>query len=84
MKTKLILVSIFAFIVTTNSSAQLLDLIKSKYSGIDSSFDFGEVLQTGYVDSALLLNSVMTYLSANWSYKAIGSPRPPLPVIASI
>jgi glycine oxidase len=42
-----------------------LDLIKSKYSGIDSPFDFGEVLQTGYVDTALLLQSYHSYLLKN-------------------
>ncbi len=42
-----------------------LDLIKSKYSGIDSPFDFGEVLQTGYVDTALLLKSYHSYLKSN-------------------
>jgi glycine oxidase len=42
-----------------------LDLIKTKYSGIDSPFDFGEVLQTGYVDTALLLNSYQAYLKSN-------------------
>ena len=40
-----------------------LDLIKTKYSGIDSPFDFGEVLQTGYVDTALLLKLYHSYLS---------------------
>lgn len=39
-----------------------LNLIKKKYSGIDSPFDFGEVLQTGYVDTALLLKSYQSYL----------------------
>jgi glycine oxidase len=39
-----------------------LNLIKTKYSGIDSPYDFGEVLQTGYVDSALLLKSYHSYL----------------------
>ena len=40
-----------------------LDVIKTKYSGIDSPFDFGEVLQTGYVDTALLLKLYHSYLS---------------------
>ncbi len=39
-----------------------LDLIKTKYAGIDSPFDFGEVLQTGFVDTALLLKSYHSYL----------------------
>ncbi|MGL2995242.1 NAD(P)/FAD-dependent oxidoreductase [Flavobacterium sp. TSSA_36] len=34
------------------------------YSGIQSPFGFGEVLQTGYVDTALLLQSYRTYLNA--------------------
>ncbi len=42
-----------------------LDLIKANYSGIDSPFDFGEVLQTGYVDTALLLKSYHSYLKSN-------------------
>lgn len=42
-----------------------LNLIKNKYSGLDSPFDFGEVLQTGYVDTALLLKSYHSYLSIN-------------------
>ncbi len=46
-----------------------LDLIKTKYSGIDSPFDFGEVLQTGYVDTALLLKSYHSYLSENNLFK---------------
>ncbi len=40
-----------------------LNLIKKQYSGIDSPFDFGEVLQTGYVDTALLLKLYQSYLS---------------------
>lgn len=42
-----------------------LYLIKTKYSGIDSPHDFGEVLQTGYVDTALLLKSYQNYLTLN-------------------
>ncbi|PKB15989.1 FAD-binding oxidoreductase [Flavobacterium sp. 5] len=34
-----------------------------KYEGIDSPFDYGEVLQTGYVDTALLLSKYQDYLS---------------------
>ncbi|MBC7640825.1 MAG: FAD-dependent oxidoreductase [Flavobacterium sp.] len=49
-----------------NLSAFLsLVLNKSKYSGIDSPFDFGEVLQTGYVHTALLLKTYQSYLSKN-------------------
>lgn len=46
-----------------------LDVIKTKYSGIDSPFDFGEVLQTGYVDTALLLKLYHSYLSENNLFK---------------
>lgn len=33
-----------------------------KYAGIDSPFDYGEVLHTGYVDTALLLDKYQDYL----------------------
>ena len=42
-----------------------LNLIKTKYSGIDSPFDFGEVLQTGFVDTATLLKTYHNYLFEN-------------------
>ena len=32
-------------------------IIKKKYKAIDAPFGYGEVLQTGYVDTVLLLNS---------------------------
>lgn len=38
------------------------DLITTKYNGIDSPFDYGEVLQTGYVDTALVLLKYKDYL----------------------
>lgn len=38
------------------------ELIFKKYQGIDSPNDYGEVLQTGYVDTALLLNKYKKYL----------------------
>lgn len=38
------------------------ELICKKYQGIDSPNDYGEVLQTGYVDTALLLNKYKKYL----------------------
>ena len=41
------------------------NLISRKYSGIDSPFGYGEVLQTGYVDTALLLKSYREYLIMN-------------------
>ncbi|MES2575871.1 MAG: FAD-dependent oxidoreductase [Bacteroidota bacterium] len=37
-------------------------LILKKYESIDSPFGYGEVLQTGYVDSATLLNKYKGYL----------------------
>lgn len=37
-------------------------LVSKKYNGIDSPFNFGEVLQTGYVDTELLLSSYHDYL----------------------
>ncbi|MBK9223877.1 MAG: FAD-dependent oxidoreductase [Flavobacterium sp.] len=41
------------------------NLIKKKYKGIDSPYDYGEVLQTGYVDVALLLEKYKAYLFKN-------------------
>lgn len=40
-------------------------LISKKYIGIDSPYGYGEVLQTGYVDTALLLNKYREYLKQN-------------------
>ena len=40
-------------------------LISRKYSSIDSPFGYGEVLQTGYVDTALLLKLYKEYLISN-------------------
>ncbi|MEO8534671.1 MAG: FAD-binding oxidoreductase [Flavobacterium sp.] len=40
-------------------------LISKKYNSIDSPFDYGEVLHTGYVDTALLLDSYKEYLIEN-------------------
>ncbi|WP_202704498.1 FAD-binding oxidoreductase [Flavobacterium sp. UGB4466] len=40
-------------------------LIFKKYNGIDSPFDYGEVLHTGYVDTALLLDKYREYLLQN-------------------
>jgi glycine oxidase len=37
-------------------------LISTKYNGIDSPYDYGEVLHTGYVDTALLLDTYKEYL----------------------
>lgn len=41
------------------------ELISKKYVGIDSPYGYGEVLQTGYVDTALLLNKYRLYLNDN-------------------
>jgi len=38
------------------------EIIKNKYPGIKSPFGYGEVLQTGYVDTALLLDVYHQYL----------------------
>ncbi|MBK0370417.1 NAD(P)/FAD-dependent oxidoreductase [Flavobacterium agrisoli] len=40
-------------------------LIAKKYKGIESPFDYGEVLQTGYVDTASFLNAYRNYLKNN-------------------
>lgn len=40
------------------------ELIHKKYTGIDSPHGYGEVLQTGYVDTALLLDKYKEYLSS--------------------
>jgi glycine/D-amino acid oxidase-like deaminating enzyme len=37
-------------------------LISKKYPGIDSPYGYGEVLQTGYVDTALLIEKYRAYL----------------------
>ena len=42
-----------------------LDIYKQKYNCIHSPYDFGEVLQTGYVDTALLLNKYKSFLEEN-------------------
>jgi glycine/D-amino acid oxidase-like deaminating enzyme len=44
------------------------NLISRKYSSIDSPFRYGEVLQTGYVDTALLLRKYKDYLIKNNFY----------------
>lgn len=43
-------------------------LVTKKINGIDSPFDFGQVLQTGYVDTALLLKLYKAYLQENHFY----------------
>ena len=40
-------------------------LISKKYNSIDSPYDYGEVLHTGYVDTALLLDAYRKYLLEN-------------------
>ncbi|WPR71755.1 FAD-binding oxidoreductase [Flavobacterium sp. NG2] len=42
-----------------------LRLIKDKFAGIDSPYDYGEVLCTGYVDTASLLGNYRDYLKMN-------------------
>ena len=42
-----------------------LDIYKQKYNGIHSPYDFGEVLQTGYVDTSLLLTEYQLFLEEN-------------------
>jgi len=41
------------------------ELIFKDYKGIDSPFGYGEVLQTGYVDTSLLFNKYKEYLILN-------------------
>jgi glycine oxidase len=38
------------------------NIVHKKYSAIDAPFGYGEVLHTGYVDTAILLNSYHAYL----------------------
>jgi glycine oxidase len=40
-------------------------LLSRKYSGIESPYGYGEVLKTGYVDTALLLSEYKEYLKQN-------------------
>lgn len=40
-------------------------LVMAKYNGIDSPYGYGEVLQSGYVDTALLLDVYQNYLEQN-------------------
>lgn len=40
-------------------------IIHKKYNGIDSPFGYGEVLETGYVDTLALLNHYHHYLKSN-------------------
>jgi glycine oxidase len=40
-------------------------IISKKYNSIDSPYDYGEVLHTGYVDTALLLDNYKQYLQEN-------------------
>lgn len=42
-----------------------VELISKKYAAIDSPYGYGEVLQTGYVDTALLLTLYREYLINN-------------------
>ncbi|TPD65683.1 NAD(P)/FAD-dependent oxidoreductase [Flavobacterium microcysteis] len=54
-------------------------LVSKKYKAIDSPYNFGEVLQSGYVDTDVLLSSYRNYLKENnllqedtFEYSAIG------------
>jgi hypothetical protein len=40
-------------------------LVTKKYSGIDSPYNYGEVLHTGHVDTAVLLEKYREYLVSN-------------------
>ncbi len=40
-------------------------IVSKKYVGIDSPFNYGQVLQTGYVDTGLLLSEYREYLKDN-------------------
>jgi glycine oxidase len=44
-------------------------IINKKYNSIDSPYGYGEVLQTGYVDTSILIDFYINYLSENNSYK---------------
>lgn len=39
-----------------------LDLVNTKFHGINSPFNYGQVLKTGYIDTKLLLNAYKKYL----------------------
>ena len=45
------------------------NLISKKYSSIDSPFGYGEVLQTGYIDTSLLLIKYREYLMKNQLFR---------------
>ena len=46
-----------------------LKLITNKFVGIDSPHDYGQVLQSGYVDTASLLKSYREYLKSIYSFR---------------
>lgn len=41
------------------------NILYKKYDGIEAPYGYGEVLQTGYLDTALLLDAFRTYLKQN-------------------
>ncbi|HLA55195.1 MAG TPA: FAD-dependent oxidoreductase [Flavobacterium sp.] len=41
------------------------NIVTKKYNGIDAPFGYGEVLQTGYVDTGILLSAYKDYLKSN-------------------
>lgn len=47
------------------------NLLQKKFSGIDSPYGYGEVLQTGYVDTAALLKYYRQYLISEDSYRSL-------------
>lgn len=46
-------------------------LVTKKYSGIESPYNYGEVLQTGYVDTGILLKEYREYLVKNGLFIAL-------------
>ncbi|UQD55016.1 FAD-binding oxidoreductase [Flavobacterium sp. K5-23] len=44
-------------------------LLYNKYPGIESPYGYGEVLKTGYVDTAILLSKYKEYLTQNTLYR---------------
>lgn len=50
------------------SSYLSAQLVKNKHQGVQADFSFGEVLETGYVDTALLIASYRKYLIEEQQY----------------
>lgn len=47
------------------------NLLFKQYDGIDAPFGYGEVLQTGYLDTALLLDKFRSYLEENNLFREV-------------